>query len=166
VHRTSQPDGVRYGPAQVRRELRGQRFGLVHVAFLPARPRPALLVLVRVENRERAPLVLDLTETWGVERSDYRVDEAAAIAATSAGPRVLADAGPVPRARAPEPPPVAGLALDLRFAVPGRSRRQLYFVHAAPEPDENPAALVRAWRGEVEAELTRTVAVLGTSHSS
>ena len=110
-------------------------------------------------------MIVDYSETWDLARDGYREAEAAAIAETRDGLRVLADASATPRARPPSEPPVVGLALDLRLPIPPGARRPLSFIYAAPEPDEEPAGLVRAWRGEVAAELERTLAAWRASQT-
>jgi hypothetical protein len=136
------------------------------VLFAPARPRPLRLSLVQLQNAGAELLIVDYTETWDVERSGYRVGEAAAIAETPAGLRVLADVGAIPRASTPREPPSLGLALDLRLAVPAGASRPLCFAYVAPSPDEEPAPLVRAWRGDVAAELERSLQAWRASESS
>jgi hypothetical protein len=163
VYATSRPDAVGYGRAQLRRLLCGERFRWIHVAFLPQAPRPILLALVRIENRSDRALVLDYSEIWDVTRRGYREEPGAVVAETAEGPRVLADLGRALRAGPPRDPPAVGLALELRFAIPPRSRRQLAFGHVAAASEPEAAALVRAFRGEVEAELARTAAAPSTS---
>jgi hypothetical protein len=69
----------------------------------------------------------------------------------------VADVSLVMRSRVPDPPPRAGLALELRLLLPPHSLRELHFAYAAPGPEHPPAALVRAWRGRVPEELARSV---------
>lgn len=76
---------------------------------------------------------------------------------TPDGERALADVSVAPRARAPEPPPERGLSLDARLVLPPRERRELCFAYVAATPEDSAAALVRAWRGDVSAELDHTV---------
>jgi hypothetical protein len=135
------------------------------VLFAPTRPRPLRLSWIQLRNASSKLLIVDYTETWDVERFGYRVGEAAAIAETPAGLRVLADASAVPRARPPREPPVLGLALDLRLALPAGERRPLCFAYVAPAPDEEPEPLVRAWRGDVAAELERSLRAWRASQS-
>ena len=125
--------------------------------FPPDVSRPVRLALVHLENRSDEPLIVDYTETWDLARDGYRVAEAAAVAETRDGLRALADASVAPRARPPRQTPAVGLALDLRLALPAGARRPLAFVYAAPEPDEEPHVLVRAFRGMVAVELERTL---------
>jgi hypothetical protein len=163
VHRTSAATQVEdEGPA-LRRTVGEGAFRIEHVLFSPARPRPLRLSLVELRNKGPELLIVDYTEIWDVARSGYRVAEAAAIAETCRGLRVLADVGAVPRARTPREPPELGLALDLRLAVPPRASRPLCFAYVA---GEEPAALVRAWRGDVAAELERTLRAWRASESS
>jgi hypothetical protein len=166
VHRTAQPTGIaEEGPA-LRRTIEADALRVEHVLFAPSRPRPLRLSLVQLRNAGSDLLIADYTETWDLARSGYRVGEAAAIAETSDGPRVLADASAVPRARPPREPPALGLALDVRLALPPGARRPLCFAYVAPGPDDEPAALVRAWRGDVAAELERSLQAWRTSESS
>jgi hypothetical protein len=136
------------------------------VLFAPAPARPIRLALVWLQNAGPELLIVDYTETWDLERCGYRVGEAAAIAETPDGPRILADVSVAARARPPREPPALGLALDLRLALPAGARRPLSFAYAAPDPDEEPAALVRAWRGDVAAELQRTLRAWRASQSA
>ncbi len=155
---TSQPAAARAGIAQVRRDLVGSVLSVVHLVFAPLRPRPLLFGVVSLRNRGGAPLVVDYTEIWDVAGEGYVPSVGAARRLTEAGARVLADVGVGIRARPPEPPPARGLALDLRLGLAPGARRQLFFAYAAPGPEEDPANLVRAWRGDVAQELARTVA--------
>ncbi len=158
VLRTSAPDAVHTGIAQVRRLIRADPLHIVHVVFAPDVPRPLLLGLVRLENRDRRPLKLEYSELWGVEGSDYLTGPGACSCQTSQGTRALGDASSGVRARAPESPPRLGLSLELPLVLPPGARRELSFAYAAPAPGEGPELLVRAWRGEIAAELERGVA--------
>lgn len=130
---------------------------MVHLVFAPFRSRPLLLGLARIENQSERLLSVRYTELWDVRGEDIHEAEGACVCQTAAGPRALADASAAIRGRAPQPLPRVGLALDMTFALPAGARRQLAFAYAAPQPGDNPAALVRAWRGDVAAELQRTV---------
>jgi hypothetical protein len=156
VLRTSEPDGVEYGVAQVRRMLESSALRVLHVVFAPYAARPILLGLVRLHNRSAEPLLVHYSELWEVDGA-ARAAEAACVCATDAGERVLADVSIAPRARAPEPLPERGLALDARLVLPPRERRELCFAYAAPETGDPTHLLVRAWRGDVAEELEHTV---------
>jgi hypothetical protein len=159
VLRTSQPLGTRFGLGQVRRELGSGALRVVHVVFAPLDPRPLLLGIARLQNLGGEPLPLEYTETWEADGEAYRAAEGACERRTADGVRALAELSLVVRARAPEPPPRVGLALGLRLLLPPHSRRELCFAYAAPGPDDPPAALVRAYRGRVPAELVRGVRI-------
>ena len=161
VLRTAETDLTQFGVAQVRRLCQSPHARLAHVLFAPRAPRPLLLGLVWVENRTDDPLLLRYTETWDV-RGAYRSAVGACERRGDEGLRVLAEAGVAVRARAPERAGERGLALDLRIVLPPSARRALGFAYAAPEPDDNAVGMVRAWRGEVAAELERTVAAWST----
>jgi hypothetical protein len=158
VLRTAEPASTSFGVAQVRRFLSAETVGLVHVVFAPITPRPLLLGVVRLKNRGDEPVQVDYTELWDVQGTDHEAAAGACSCRSAEGTRALADVAIAVRARAPEAPSHAGLALDLRILLPPRSHRQLYFAYAAPQPGEDAALLVRAWRGDVMAELRRTVA--------
>lgn len=130
---------------------------MAHVLFAPRPPRPLLLGLVWVQNRTGDPLLLRYTETWDLPGT-YRSSVGACERQGRDGVRVLAEVGAAVRARSPECPGDRGLALDLRMILPPSERRALGFAYAAPGPDDEPVGLVRAWRGQVAAELERTVA--------
>lgn len=156
--RTSDPLRTRFGLAQVRRELGLGALAAVHVVFAPDSARPLLLALVRLANRSHEPLALEYTETWAVSGSDYRAAAGACERRTADGARALADVSLAVRASAPVPSPRDGLALELRMLLPPHSTRELHFAYAAPGPDEPAQNLIRAWRGEVPAELARSTA--------
>lgn len=142
----------------MRRLLEAPSLRLVHVLFAPASPRPLLLGLVRLENTGRRLLQLEYTELWDIPGGPARREEGACVCVTPDGERALADAGAGVRGRALDPPPATGLALSLRLALPPGERRELGFAYVAPAAPEPAAPLVRAWRGEVRAELERTTA--------
>ncbi len=157
--RTARPDAMHCGLAQVRRRVETAALALLHVVFAPVRPRPLLLGLVRLENRGDGLLELRYTELWDLPGARIRAAESACVCDTEDGARALADAGAALRGRAPQPLPARGLALELELALPPHARRELQFAYAAPEPGEDPAGLVRAWRGDVVGELERTVSL-------
>jgi hypothetical protein len=159
VLRTAAPRATRCGLAQVRRLLEGPSLRLLHVVFAPARPRPLLLGLVRLENTGRELLQLQYTELWDVPGGPARREEGACVCAIPDGERALADVGAGVRGRALDPLPETGLALSLRLPLPPGERRELGFAYAAPAAPEPAAPLVLAWRGEVRAELERTTAI-------
>ena len=115
-----------------------------------------LLALVRLRNCGDDPLILEYTEVWEVGAGSYRTGPGAAELTGPEGTRALAEVGRVIRARAPEPAPRRGLALDLTIPVPPGATRHLGFAYAAPELREEAAALVSAWRGDSVAELAKT----------
>ncbi len=154
--RTSRPQRTRYGLGQVRRLLDSPALRVVHVVFAPDRPRPLLLGLVRLESRSQELLHIAYTELWDLPGTNVRVAEGSCLCDTADGARALADASLAIRGRAPDPLLRAGLALELRVLLPPGERRTLSFAYAAPEEGEEPAALVRAWRGSVEEELRGT----------
>jgi len=156
--RTANPRRTRFGFAQVRRDLVAGAFSALHLVFAPDVQRPLLLGLVRLENAGDEPLALEYTEAWEVSGSDYRAAEGACERRTADGARALSDVSFAVRARPRDPAPLAGLALELRLLLPPRSRRELHFAYAAPPPEESPQGLIRAWRGEVPRELTRSTA--------
>jgi hypothetical protein len=158
VLRTAHPQRTSFGLAQVRRLLVGGRLRVLHVVFAPLAPRPVLFGIARLRNDGAAPLGVDYTETWDVTGSDYRAAVGACERRTADGVRALAEVSAVIRAAPLEPPPRAGLVLSVRLVLPPRSTRELCFAYAAPGPDEDAAALVRAWRGDVAPELARTAA--------
>ena len=155
--RTSKPQSTRCGLGQVRRLLESPDLQVAHVVFAPERPRPLLLGLVRLESRSDELLQIAYSELWDLPGANVRAAEGTCLCDTADGRRALADAGLAIRGRAPDPLPRAGLALEMRLILPPGERRDLSFVYAAPKPSEEPAALVRAWRGSVEAELAATV---------
>ena len=155
--RTSRPASTRCGLAQVRRLLESPELRVAHVVFAPAQPRPLLLGLVRLESRSEELLQVAYTELWDLPGANVRAAEGSCLCDTPDGARALADVGLAVRGRAPDPLPRAGLALELKLFLPPGERRTLAFAYVAPEPGEEPAALVRAWRGSVEAELRGTV---------
>ncbi|MFQ5515777.1 MAG: hypothetical protein ACE5FG_15315 [Myxococcota bacterium] len=157
VLRTADPDATLFGVAQVRRMLAGGAISATHLVFAPTTPRPLLLALVRLNNHAARPVRVDYTELWDVKGAAPCAGAGAVSCETPEGARALADASLAVRAVPPEGKS-GGLALDLRIALPPASRRELCFAYAAPPPDESPALLVRAWRGDVAAELSRTVA--------
>lgn len=156
VLRTAEPRFVHYGLAQVRRGVEAAGVRMLHVVFAPARARPLLLGLVRIENPGSELVQLDYTELWEVTGVRARAAEGACVCDTPGGERALADLASAIRGRAPRPPSQGGLSLTLRLALPPGERRQLTFAYAAPAPDESAAVLVRAWRGDVAGELMRT----------
>jgi hypothetical protein len=149
---------VEYGVAQVRRRVATRTLALLHVVFAPSRPRPLLLGIARLRNLTREPLLVNYSELWAVEAAPARGAEGACVATVIDGECALADASAVIRARPPEPLPESGLALDVRIVLPPGAVRQLTFAYVAAEIGTAPAALVRAWRGDVLGELARTVA--------
>jgi hypothetical protein len=155
VLRTSDAEDVRCGLAQVRRVVAGERVRAVHVVFAPEVRRPLLLGLVRLRNADVEARIFEYTEMWQVGGGAYATGSGAAELATASGRRVLAEAASAIRARAPEDPPSGGLALGLRVPVPAGAVRELAFAYAAPEADDDPGALIRAFRGQVRAELVR-----------
>lgn len=155
--RTAAAEATVYGLAQVRRRLRSAPLDVVHVVFAPERPRPLLFGLVAIENQTTEPLSVDYTETWGIAGGPARAAEGASVCDTPDGPRALADASIAVRARALDPALEHGLALRCRFALPPGVIRELHFAYVASEPGEDPAVMVRAWRGDVALELERTV---------
>jgi hypothetical protein len=158
VLRTAEPDLVQYGIAQVRRLVGAGGFSLAHVLFAPGGGRPLLLSLVRLENAGDAPLIADYSETWDVLGGEYRAWEGACERRAEGGARALADASFVIRSRPPPNAGERGLSLDLRLVLGPGSRRQLAFAYVVAEPGEEPAAMVRAWRGAVAKELDAVVA--------
>jgi len=156
--RTSAPDSVHAGLAQVRRGLVSRELAVLHVVFAPMRPRPVLLGLVQLANRTAQPIRLRYSELWDLRGRDPRAEDGACVCWIGEREHALADAGLVIRSRAPEPLPEVGLALDVELVLPPEARRRLVFAYVAAEPDDRAAALVRAWRGDVQDELTRTVA--------
>ena len=158
ILRTAEPDSVGYGLAQVRRRVSTAALELLHVIFAPIRPRPILFGLVVLWNHAGEPTRVDYTETWSVEGDDIRAADGACVCNTPHGRRALAEASLAVRARVPEPPPERGLALWRRLVIPAGAQRWLHFAYAAPPDEEDPAALVRAWRGDVAHELERAAA--------
>ncbi len=156
--RTSHGASTQVGIAQVRRQVANETLSVTHVLFAPVEPRPLLLALVELENRSDSPLRVDYTELWDVAGSETRAAPGACVCETEAGGRALAEASIAIRAQAPEPLPTRGLALDLHIGLAPRASRPLSFAYAAPGPNEDPAVLVQAWRGEVRSALERTVA--------
>lgn len=148
---------VRFGPRQARRSLVSEVLRGTHLVFAPLGERPLLLGLVRLENTGPEPICVEYTETWDVRDGVYR---AAMGACERRGPDAiwaLADASAVVAAVPPEPAPRVGLALDLRIPLASGARRELSFAYVRCEPPEEPASLVRAWRGDVAVELARSV---------
>ena len=139
----------------VRRSLRTTDVRANHVVFTPRSPRPLLLGLAQLENSSEELIWGDYTETWDVPAGTYRAAFGACERRTPDTIWALADASAVLRAYPPDPPPRVGLALDLRFALPASSRRELSFAYVRCTPPEEPANLVRAWRGDVARELER-----------
>lgn len=156
--RTAEARAWSCGLAQVRRLLEADVLRVVHVVFAPAVPRSLLLGLARLYNSGAEPLVVEYTELWEVGAGAYRGTAGACEREAGSGRVALADLSSAVRARAPREPPRRGLALDVTLAVPGGEARQLAFGYVAPEPDADPSLLVRAFRGEVRAELERTAA--------
>jgi hypothetical protein len=152
---TSHPLATLFGVGQVRRALRTPALDLLHVVFAPLAPRPALLGLVRLENRSDETIALEYTETWDVRAGDYRVASAACERRFAGHVLALAEASSASRAVAPEAAPTRGLALDVTLALPPRARRHLAWAYVAVAEEEDPAEVVRAWRGEVANELAR-----------
>lgn len=155
---TSSGASTQVGIAQVRRQAANETLSVTHVLFAPIEPRPLLLAVVELENRSDAPLRVDYTELWDVAGSETHAAPGACVCETEAGRRALAEASVAIRAKAPQPLPTQGLALDLRIGLAPRATRPLAFAYAAPGPNEDPAVLVQAWRGEVRSALERTVA--------
>ncbi len=140
---------------QARRSLHTRHVRTTHVVFAPRSPRPLLLGLARLENSSEELIWVDYTETWDVPAGTYRAALGACERRTPDTIWALADASAVLRANPPDPPPRVGLALDLRLALPASSRRELCFAYVRCTPPEEPANLVRAWRGDVAKELER-----------
>ncbi len=157
VLRTARPAATELGLAQVRRAAVWRGLAVLHVIFAPVLPRPLLLSCVRLHNRTGEALALDYTELWEIRGEQVSMAEGACSCLTPRGERALADVSAGIRARAPEPLPGTGLALELRMVLPPDATRELSFAYAAPEPGESAAALVRAWRGDAARELERTV---------
>ncbi|MBW2281137.1 MAG: hypothetical protein JRG76_12895 [Deltaproteobacteria bacterium] len=155
--RTSYADRMDVGLGWARRCVFGEGLSLEHLVFAPAEPRPLLLGLAAIRNSTAKPVVVDYCEIWDVTGSDPSSAPGACIRETGAGRRALADAGIAIRARAPDPAPQTGLALDLRLPLPAHTTRELSFAYAAPGPNEDPAALVQGWRGQVHAALDSMV---------
>jgi hypothetical protein len=158
VLRTAHAQHTAFGLGQVRRALSGGRLRALHVVFAPWTARPVLFGLARLRNDGSGPLGLDYTETWDVTGSEYRAGVGACERRTADGVRALAEVSAVVRAAPLEPPPRAGLVLSVRLVLPPHSTRELCFAYAAPSADEDAAELVRAWRGDVAAELGRSAA--------
>jgi len=152
---TSSPAATEYGVAQVRRALETRALRMLHVIFAPASPRSLLLSWVRLENRGAEPLALEYTETWDVPAGEYREAQGACERRFGGHVFALADCAMAARADSPPRPPARGLALDLRLALPAGARRHLAFAYVAVPEEEDPGELVRAFRGEVAAELER-----------
>ncbi len=149
------PGPARFAPGQARRPLDVGSLHGTHVVFAPLGDRPLLLGLVRLANTGGEPIIADYTEIWDVHCGDYR---AALGACERRGPETvwaLADVSAVLRARPPEPPPRVGLALDLTIPLAPGARRDLCFAYVECQLPEEPAALVRAFRGDVARELIR-----------
>jgi hypothetical protein len=144
-----------FGVAQVRRALRTRNLQLVHVVFAPATSRALLLGLVRLENLCDEALGLEYTESWDVPAGDYAFASAACERRFGGHVFALAEASSASRSKPAENAPARGLALDLALALPPRARRHLAFAYVALPDEENPGEVVRAWRGEVAAELER-----------
>ena len=156
--RTSYADRMDVGLGWARRRVFGEGLSLEHLVFAPAEPRPLLLGLVALRNSTDAGVVAEYCELWEVSGSQPSAAPGACICETGDGRRALADAGIAIRARAPDPLPERGLALDLRIPLAARTTRELSFAYAAPGPNEDPAALVQGWRGGVRAALDSVVA--------
>ena len=109
------------------------------MVFAPVSPRPLLLGLVRLLNVCSELIYVEYTETWDVGEGSYRPALGACERRT----------------------PQAIWALDVRIALPPSSRRELCFAYVRCTPPEEPAGLVRAFRGDVPKELERTP---GTGH--
>jgi len=152
---TSSADATEYGVAQVRRALSTRSLRVLHVVFAPVSPRALLLSWVRLENGGDEPLALEYTETWDVPSGEYKTASAACERRFGGHVFALADCAMVARAEPPALPPARGLALDLRLALPPRARRHLAFAYVAVPDEEDPGALVRAFRGEVGTCLER-----------
>ncbi len=155
--RTSEPDRVDFGLAQVRRLLVSPSLRALHVVFAPSVPRPLLLGLVRLENTSAEALAVDYTETWDVSAGSWHTAPGACERRGPGGVRALAEASIGIRAAGPEPPPRVGLALDVRIGLPPHAVRELSFAYVATPPDQSAPSLVRAFRGDVADELARTV---------
>ncbi len=150
---TSRADATEYGVAQVRRALAANDLRVLHVVFAPAARRALLLGWVRLENSGTEPLALEYTETWDIPAGGYASVPGACERRFGGHVFALADCAIVSRAEPPAQPPTRGLALDLRLALPPRARRHLAFAYVAVPEEEDPGALVRAFRGEVGASL-------------
>ncbi len=140
---------------QARRSLVTRDVRATHVVFQPRSSRPLLLALAQLENTSEEPVWVEYTETWDVPSGTYRAAPGACERRTPDTIWALADASAGLRATPPDPPPRIGLALDVRLALPAGSRRELSFAYVRCTPPDEPAALVRAWRGDVARELTR-----------
>lgn len=158
VLRTARPDAIEVGLAHARRHASAGPLRLLHLVFAPFAPRPLLFSLVELASVADRIFAVDYSELWDVTGDAYRAAEGACVRSTLEGMRALADAASGIRTRPPEPPPRRGLALEARVVLPPGARRLLAFAFAAPPPEEDAGALVRAWRGEVLAELEHTVA--------
>lgn len=157
----ARPGAVRFGSRQARRSLTLPGLLGIHVVFAPVSPRPLLLGLVRLLNVCSELIYVEYTETWDVGEGSYRPALGACERRTPHAIWALADASAVVRAVPPGPSPRRGLALDIRIALPPSSRRELCFAYVRCTPPEEPAGLVRAFRGDVLKELERT---FGTGH--
>jgi hypothetical protein len=157
VLRIATCDVLECGIAQLRRRLEADRLAVLHLIFAPARPRPLLLSLVRLLNRSDEPLELEYSELWDVGIVDGRSEHGAHVGMSSDGARALADLSVAIRFRPPDPLPESGLALEARIVLPPAALRSLSFAYVAPRAGESDAPLIQAWRGDVEAELVRSV---------
>jgi hypothetical protein len=143
----------------VRRLLARGPLGVAHVVFAPAVDRPLLLGWVRLRNAGGEPLVVGYTEIWEVGAGRWRAAPGAAERTTAEGVLALVDTSSATRARAPDPSPARGLALEARVVLPPGAVRHLAFAYAAAGSAEEAGLLARAWRGEVRGELERTALV-------
>jgi hypothetical protein len=157
ILRTSAPSTLtRCGAGLVLRTCESAALRLEHLLFAPDCARPLLLGCATLENLGDDVLVVRHAELWDVPCTDALGEDGACSGRAPRGVRVLAELDPVIRARVPEPLE-RGLALDVRFAIPARASRRLCFGYGLPGEEDDPAALVRGWRGSVPDELERTL---------
>lgn len=152
---TSNASATHYGVAQVRRALEIGPLRALHVVFAPAEPRALLLGWVRLQNESGEPVALEYTETWDLPSGNYAAAPGACERRFGGHVFALADASSAARSDPPAQPPTRGLALDLRLALPPGARRHLAFAYLALPDEEDPGALVRAFRGAVGQSLER-----------
>ena len=147
------------GVAQARRTVAASRLSLLHLVFAPARDRPILLAIARLRNRTAEPLLVRYSELWDVRGVSVTAADGVCVGETHGLWLGLADVSAVIRAQPPDPLPPDGLALDVPIVLPPREERQIYFAYACAEDQIELASLVRAFRGDVPAELARTVSL-------